>query len=773
MERKKQLMCLILALSVMLSCVMSTLIVNAAEYTFQLMDSAEYALSSGSSISKGEEVTFDTEADSEIELPVAKKDGFGFDGWTYDSGVVSYDGAKTKKIDSAWATGRISAYQTNEILYPVFGRTVKWNFQNGDAERPSYSEFVLGKIDTHGETLFVLSDMYLSVSEKSMTDFGGEEIKKANHVFSHWSDEENGSNDVFDNSEGKYKFGTESGITSDTVNLYAIWKEAPKFNPNGGAWEGDTDSVYGTLGGDGKYTVDAPTYKYRIFKGWFETQYECDAVPNDAVAASEFELDKTYYAGWEAKKYGLEYVNVSEDAENRNPTVYTKVEAEKRAIELIDAEKEGYAFEGWFATNDNDGTTVTDKVEKITDTSTGYDSWKLFATWSYKLKDKKITGRVGTEITPVTLKLEDESLSSVTFTLASGSSLPEGLVLEDGVISGTPSKAESGSVKLEVSTERADGLVILGPTVTFEIKNESSGNTSSTRRYTVMFETNGGTEIANQRVIRNSKVIEPKAPEKDGFEFEGWYTDREFNDKYDFSSKVIKSFTLYAKWNEENDNGKSDEGNNDNSEDGINNNGKNEGNEEGNGENKDNGENPFDDVSEDDWFYEDVIYVNNNGLMVGVSSGSFAPKKLITRAMFVTVLYRLEGSPDVEKNIKFADVAPDAYYANAVVWASDNGIIYGVSATEFAPNNNIKREQIAAIMLRYAKHKNSDLAEDWQKELSYRDADKISEYAVSGVKYCTFNGIMHGKGYNTFAPSDGATRAEVAAVLKRYIELNK
>lgn len=183
--------------------------------------------------------------------------------------------------------------------------------------------------------------------------------------------------------------------------------------------------------------------------------------------------------------------------------------------------------------------------------------------------------------------------------------------------------------------------------------------------------------------------------------------------------------------------------------------------------------NPFTDVNKGDWYYENVKYTVENGLFNGMSEDIFAPNGIITRAMFVTVLYRAEGEPSSDSNTIFTDVNSSAYYASAVAWAQKNGIVNGVSETEFAPDREITREQIAAMMLRYANYKGTAPTGNWVIELEYADTAEISDYAVEGVMYCSINSIMQGKSDNRFAPKDSATRAEIAAILNRFIESNK
>ena len=173
----------------------------------------------------------------------------------------------------------------------------------------------------------------------------------------------------------------------------------------------------------------------------------------------------------------------------------------------------------------------------------------------------------------------------------------------------------------------------------------------------------------------------------------------------------------------------------------------------------------FTDVPEDAWYKDTVDYVVENGLMNGTTDTEFSPEMDITRGMFVTVLYRTEGSPEAELDYSFADVAADAYYAEAVAWADDNGIVTGYSAEEFVPDQTISREQMAAIIYRYAGHKGEDMT--IENSASYTDTESISDYAVPAVAWVSENGIMQGRTDGTFAPADFTTRAEAAAVFER------
>lgn len=179
--------------------------------------------------------------------------------------------------------------------------------------------------------------------------------------------------------------------------------------------------------------------------------------------------------------------------------------------------------------------------------------------------------------------------------------------------------------------------------------------------------------------------------------------------------------------------------------------------------------NPFVDVNVTDWFFDSVKYANQNGLMNGTTSTTFSPEEPLTRGMLVTVLYREDGETDTGGESPFTDVNSNMYYADAISWAQRNGIVNGVTESEFAPEENITREQIAAVFFRYGKYKGVASVTEFV-ELEYTDIEEISNYAMEGVMYCTIQGIMQGKENNMFAPRDFATRAEVAAILKRFIE---
>ena len=178
---------------------------------------------------------------------------------------------------------------------------------------------------------------------------------------------------------------------------------------------------------------------------------------------------------------------------------------------------------------------------------------------------------------------------------------------------------------------------------------------------------------------------------------------------------------------------------------------------------------PFIDVHEGDWFYENVGYVYENGLMNGVSETLFEPNGTVTRGMIVTILHRLEGEPESDYDMPFTDVAEQQWYAEAVRWAAGEGIVTGVSATEFAPDDPITREQFAAILWRYAQSKGYDVSASADLT-GFLDYGQISEYALPALQWAVGAGVMSGRGDGILAPQGTATRAEAAAMLMRFVE---
>lgn len=177
---------------------------------------------------------------------------------------------------------------------------------------------------------------------------------------------------------------------------------------------------------------------------------------------------------------------------------------------------------------------------------------------------------------------------------------------------------------------------------------------------------------------------------------------------------------------------------------------------------------PFTDVSTSDWFYDDVAFVYENGLFSGTDSRSFSPNASMTRAMLVTVLYRLEGEPTVTGRSSFTDVRSGTYYEKAVIWAAANGIVTGTDSTSFSPDAKVTREQLAAILYRYAQYRKLD-TDASAKLNSFTDADSVSAYASEALGWAVSEGLINGAS-GKLMPKGDATRAQVAAILHRFVK---
>lgn len=177
---------------------------------------------------------------------------------------------------------------------------------------------------------------------------------------------------------------------------------------------------------------------------------------------------------------------------------------------------------------------------------------------------------------------------------------------------------------------------------------------------------------------------------------------------------------------------------------------------------------PFTDVSTSDWFYSDVMFVYENGLFSGTDSRSFSPNASMTRAMLVTVLYRLEGEPAGTGSSSFSDVRSGSYYEKAVAWAAANGIVTGTGSTSFSPDAKVTREQLAAILYRYAQYKKLD-TDAGAKLDSFSDAGNVSGYASEALSWAVSEGLINGAS-GRLTPKGDATRAQVAAILHRFVE---
>ena len=179
-------------------------------------------------------------------------------------------------------------------------------------------------------------------------------------------------------------------------------------------------------------------------------------------------------------------------------------------------------------------------------------------------------------------------------------------------------------------------------------------------------------------------------------------------------------------------------------------------------------ETTFADVKKDDWHYESVKYVYERGLMQGTGNG-FEPESKMSRAMLVTVLYTMANPESAENTHSFADVPEDEWYSDAVAWAASNGIVSGISSTEFAPDSDISREQMALIIYRFAKLQGYDVSN--AADISdFADTDDVSDWALDAIKWANKTELVNGTSDTTLSPKDTATRAQVSTILMRFCE---
>ena len=255
--------------------------------------------------------------------------------------------------------------------------------------------------------------------------------------------------------------------------------------------------------------------------------------------------------------------------------------------------------------------------------------------------------------------------------------------------------------------------------------------------YTLHFETNGGSAITDMREENNTRISLTKyVPTRHGYTFIGWYSDHNLTNQVSEVS-LTKNMTVYAGWRAD--------------------------------ENPDIVVNPFTDVSEKDWFYNDAMFVYKNGLMLGTSKTLFSPHGTVTRGMMATILWRMEGSLAPKGENSFTDVEAGRWYADAITWAAENGIFAGYSMDKFGPDDPVTREQLTAIFYRYADYKGYKLTVTGNLD-KFEDADKITDYAKTVMQWAVGNGLIKGKAETLLDPQGTATRAEIAAMLHRFIE---
>ena len=387
--------------------------------------------------------------------------------------------------------------------------------------------------------------------------------------------------------------------------------------------------------------------------------------------------------------------------------------------------KEEHTFEGWYYDNNGENTEWNFETDRAKYTMTLTAQWKA-NTYTVTVKDD---GNGTALADPASAKMGAEV--RLTAMPNSGYHFKEWEVIPDKV------KIEDNKFTMPAAHVTVKAI--------FE-RNTSSGSGGGggggTTYYTLTFETNGGDSMQAIRAARGKTLdLSAYTPMRDGYDFGGWYADKALTQRIT-EIKLSGSKTVYADWK------------------------KREPNE------PDAVKNPFADVNAGDWFYRDVLFSYEKGLMSGMDTAVFAPYANTTRAQIAVIFYRMEGSPAVEGENSFADVvrgSGTAWFYDAVTWAQQNGIMGGYDNSSFAPNDPITREQLAAIFYRYAQYKGYDTTQGGMAIREFDDYESISDYAMGAMAWAVNTGLVKGDS-NLLYPKGTATRAEIAALFHRFAE---
>ena len=639
-------------------------------------------------------------------------------------------------------------------------------------------------------------------------------LQWAGHIFYGWYDAQAGGKQYVDgngNSTARYD-------KTENCTLYAIWSDAPRctvtFDPNGGILAGKNTSEQRS-NDSVQYKPDDPTKEGHFFLGWYKDP-ACTQRWDFSDWVTE---DMTLYAGWRILNYTIFFDSAGGSAIDPITQNYgTTINAPAAPT------KTGYTFTGWDKTipatmpagdmtitaqwsinqytisfdtaggseiapiTQDYGTTINAPAAptKTGYTFTGWDKtipatmpagdMTITAQWSINQYTISFDTAGGSEIAPITQDYGTTinapaapTKTGYTFTGWSPE-LPATMPAENITVAAQWS-INSYTVSLDPNGGRVSPdalsvtyLTAYGPLPTpvrsdyrFDgwylgdekieaqtVMTQAANHTLTARwtfqpsaivgpsRDTLTLETNGGSPIAPIHAARGTTLeLSALQPEKSGFRFTGWYLDKALTLPVT-SLRLDGDQTVYAGWVSL--------------------------------------ELPFRDVRPEDWFYDDVRYVYEAGLMNGTAEGLFSPDLFTSRAMIVTVLWRLSGSPVVNYYMPFADVDQASWYAEAVRWAASCGIVAGYDNGNFGPNDPITREQLAAILYRCTTYRQEDTSIGADTNiLSFTDAASVSEYAVPALQWACGAGILQGAD-GALLPTHPATRAQTAAILHRFCQ---
>lgn len=403
--------------------------------------------------------------------------------------------------------------------------------------------------------------------------------------------------------------------------------------------------------------------------------------------------------------------------------VYWKKEGAPLIAPIPKPTKEEHTFEGWYYDNKGENRKWDFETDRARYTMTLTAKWKA-NTYNVTVEND---GNGTASADPASAKMDDKV--ELIATPKSGYHFKEWEVI-------------SGNVKIEDNKFTMPAAHVTVKAIFERNASSGSGGGGGTTYYTLTFETNGGDSIQAIRVVRGKTLdLSAYTPMRDGYDFGGWYADKALTQRIT-EIKLSGSKTVYADWK------------------------KREPNE------PDAVKNPFADVNAGDWFYRDVLFSYEKGLMSGMDAAAFAPYANTTRAQIAVIFYRMEGSPAVEGENSFTDVvrgSGTAWFYDAVTWAQQNGIMGGYSNSSFAPNDPITREQLAAIFYRYAQYKGYDTTQGGMAIREFDDYESISDYAMGAMAWAVNTGLVKGDS-NLLYPKGTATRAELAALFHRFAE---
>ena len=536
----------------------------------------------------------------------------------------------------------------------------------------------------------------------------------------------------YDNGGTETKWDFDTDKVKYTMTFLAQWKDKNSpatytlsYDANGGTGAPAAESIT-NKNGSADFTISSaiPKREGYTFMGWADSANAAAAVyrANDPIQLHKNgNAEKTIYAVWKPSIYTVTlHANGGAIASGKDITSYTYGAGATLPTENA-ITREGCTFDGWYADSSFSGAPVTAISSTDTGDMTFYAKWEANTYTVTVQNDGNGTGTA----TPASATMGEKI--TLTATPNSGYRFKEWQIV-------------SGSVAIsgDTFTMPADNVTVKA---IFEKKSSvsSGGGGGGTTYYTLTLETNGGSSMKAINAAYGKTIdLSCYIPTRDCYDFSGWYSDKDLTNKIT-EIRLNGNKTVYAGWTKHNPN---------------------------------TGANPFTDVSTSDWFYEDVMFVYENGLMAGTSAATFEPYSNTTRTQIAVIFYRLEGSPAVEGKNNFTDVEygpGTAWYYNAVTWAQQNGIMGGYGDGKFGPNDPVTREQLASIFYRYAQYKGYDVTATGSLD-SFTDKGSASAWAQEAIKWAVGNGIMGGKENNLLDPKGTATRAEIAAMLHRFVE---